>query len=421
MQTDDRTFVIVGASLAGAKAAETLRAEGFTGRVVLVGDETQRPYERPPLSKGFLAGKQPLEKAYVHEENWYDEKGVELVLGRRATDLDAAGHSVVLDGAERLRYDKLLLATGSRVRTLDVPGVDTTGVHYLRTATQSEVLQSELRRGAQVVVIGAGWIGLEVTAAAVEAGATVTVIEMEQLPLHRVLGREVAVSFRDLHREHGVTFRFGVGVREIGSAGGRVSSVVLDDGTELPADVVLIGVGVRPATELAEAAGLEVANGVVTDASLRTSDPDVYACGDVAASYNPLVGERIRVEHWANALNGGPAAAKSMLGQDVTYDRVPYFFSDQYDLGMEYSGWVAPGGYDEVVHRGDPALVGGKVPEYLVFWLSGGRVLAGMNVNVWDVTQAIQDLVRAGYAGRQVDPAKLADPSVPLASLLPDA
>jgi 3-phenylpropionate/trans-cinnamate dioxygenase ferredoxin reductase subunit len=416
--TDERTFVIVGASLAGAKAAETLRSEGFTGRVVLVGEEVERPYERPPFSKGYLQGDQPREKAYVHEEGWYDEHGVELLLGRRATDFNADGHVLTLDGVEQLRYDKLLLATGSRVRTLDVPGADAEGVHYLRTAGNSDALRAALRPGAQVVVVGAGWIGLEVTAAAVRHGATVTVVEVDRLPLRRVLGDEVAARFRELHEAHGVTFRFGAGVRELGSAGGRVTSVVLDDDTELPADVVVVGVGVRPATELAEAAGLAVADGVVTDAALRTSDPDVYACGDVAASHNPLLGRQIRVEHWANALNGGPAAARSMLGQPVEYARLPYFFSDQYDLGMEFSGWVSPGGYDRVVFRGDPTLADGKVPEYVVFWLAGGRVLAGMNVNVWDVTQEIQTLVRAGLAGTEVDPDALADPSVPLDKLV---
>lgn len=413
-----QTYVIVGASLAGAKAAETLRAEGFSGRLILVGEETERPYERPPLSKGFLQGRDPREKAHVHDAAWYAEQNVELMLGRRATDLDTAGHTLTLDGTESLRYDKLLLATGSRVRTLDVPGTDAAGVHYLRTLDQAGNLLAELRSGTQVVVIGAGWIGLEVAAAAADHGCSVTVVEADQLPLRRVLGDEVAATFRDLHAAHDVDFRFGAGVRELGGLDGRVTSVVLDDDTELPADVVVIGVGIRPATELAEAGGLAVDNGVVTDASLRTSDPDVYACGDVASSFHPMIGSRVRVEHWSNALNGGPAAARSMLGQPVEYNRVPYFFTDQYDLGMEYSGWVAPGGYDSVVFRGDPALVGGKVPEYLVFWLSGGRVLAGMNVNVWDVTETIQKLVRAGYAGSQVDPARLADPAVPLDDLL---
>ncbi|GAA4713317.1 NAD(P)/FAD-dependent oxidoreductase [Phytohabitans rumicis] len=406
-------FVIVGASLAGAKAAETLRAEGYTGRVVLVGEEIERPYERPPLSKAYLQGKDPRDKAFVHDEGWYAEHDVELILGRRATNLDAARHVLTLDGAEELPYDKLLLATGSRVRTLGVPGADLPGVRYLRTMDEADALLGALRTGGTVVVVGAGWIGLEVAAAAREHGCAVTVVEAASLPLHRVLGDEVAAVFRDLHVEHGVEFRFEVGVREFGDVGGRVASVVLDDDTELAADLVVVGVGIRPAVELAEAAGLAVEDGVVTDAALRTSDPDVYACGDVAHFHSPLVGARLRVEHWSNALNGGPAAARSMLGQPVVYDRVPYFFSDQYDLGMEYAGWAAPGSYDQVVFRGDRA---GR--EFVAFWVSGGRVLAGMNVNVWDVQEQIQALVRAGYAGRAVDLTKLSDVDVPLADLV---
>lgn len=417
MTDDARTFVIIGASLAGAKAAEALRAEGFTGRVVLVGEETEPPYERPPLSKGYLQGEDPREKARVHDERWYAENGVELLLGRRATNLDAGAHTVTLDGVERLRYDKLLLATGSRVRTLAVPGADAHGVRYLRTADEAEGLLAALAGGARVVVVGAGWIGLEVAAAARGHGCPVTVVELAPLPLHRVLGDEVAAVFRDLHAAHGVEFRFNTGVREIASRDGRVTGVVLDDGTELPADLVVVGVGVRPATELAEAAGLAVDDGVVTDASLRTSDPDIYACGDVASSVNPMLGRRVRVEHWANARGGGPAAARAMLGRDVVYDPVPYFYTDQYDLGMEYSGYVEPGGYDRVVLRGSPSIIDGRAPDFIAFWVRDGRVLAGMNVNVWDVADDIQKLVRAGYAGRPVDPAELADPGVPLADL----
>jgi 3-phenylpropionate/trans-cinnamate dioxygenase ferredoxin reductase component len=424
MSGEEQTFVIVGASLAGAKAAETLRAEGFTGRLVLVGEETELPYERPPLSKGYLLGKEPQEKAFVHDEKWYAQNGISLLLGRRATMLDTAAHTVTLDGVERLSYDKLLLATGSRVRALPVPGIEQAGVHYLRTMDESESLLAELRHlaeagGGQVVVVGAGWIGLETAAAAREHGARVAVVEVAPLPLHQVLGDEVASAFRDLHLAHDVEFYFGRGVQEIGGDGdGRVTSVVLDDGTQLAADVVVVGIGIRPNVELAESAGLAVSNGVDTDAGLRTSDPDVYACGDVACSHHPLLGRRIRVEHWSNALNGGPAAARAMLGQQVEYARVPYFFTDQYDLGMEYAGYVEPGGYDRVVFRGDPSIVDGKTPELLAFWLSGGRVLAGMNVNVWDVQDDIQALVRAGYGGKAVDPAKLADPGVPLGDLL---
>ncbi|HEY6596074.1 MAG TPA: FAD-dependent oxidoreductase [Asanoa sp.] len=415
---DQRVFAVVGASLAGGKAVETLRGEGFEGRIVLVGEELDLPYERPPLSKGYLLGKEPRDRAFVHDEKWYAEQRVELLLGTRATALDPAGHLVELDGGQALHYDKLLLATGSRPRTLDIPGGELRQVHYLRRIEQSDALRTAFAAAGPVVVLGAGWIGLETAAAARSYGAAVTVVETDLLPLRRVLGDEVATLFRDLHVAHGVDFRFGTGVREFGSVGDRLTDAVLDDGTEVAAETAVIGVGIQPNVELAAEAGLAVDNGVVTDSALRTSDPDIYACGDVASTHNPLVGDMLRVEHWANALNGGPAAARSMLGQEVVYDRVPYFYSDQYDLGMEYAGWVPPHAYDEVVFRGDPSIVDGKAPETVVFWLRGGRVLAGMNVNVWDVQDDIQRLVRAGYAGRRVDAAGLADPTVPLDSVV---
>ena len=420
----DETYVIIGASLAGAKAAETLRQEGFTGRVVLVGQETEPPYERPPLSKGYLLGTDPRWKAYVHEPSWYGEQNIEWRAGTLATALDLKNRTVTLHPTEELRYDKLLLATGSVVRTLTAPGSDLAGVHYLRTLDQADELLAAFQRGGHVVVVGAGWIGLETAAAARQHGCAVTVVEMDTLPLRRVLGDEVATVYRDMHAAKGVDFRFGAGVREILSvdgAGETVSGVVLDDGWEVAADTVVIGVGIRPSVELAAAAGLEIDNGVVTDATLRTSDPNVYACGDVASSVNPLLGIRLRVEHWANALNGGPAAARSMLaklGDAPEYAPVPYFFSDQYDLGMEYTGWVAPGDYDQVVFRGDPTVVDGAAPEFIAFWVRGGAVLAGMNANVWDVTETIAELVRAGVKGKTVDLAALADPEVPLTDLL---
>jgi 3-phenylpropionate/trans-cinnamate dioxygenase ferredoxin reductase component len=411
-------FAIVGASMTGAKAADELRAAGFDGRILLIGEEPERPYERPPLSKGYLLGAEPREKAYVHEAGWYDEHGVELALGVRATRLDPAAHSVELAGRDPVRYDKLLLATGSRVRRLEVPGGDLPGIRYLRALPDADALLADLRDARDVAVIGAGWIGLETAAAARTHGAQVTVVEMDRAPLRRVLGDEVAAVFAALHRAHGVAFRFGVGVREFRAGDdGRVSAVGLSDGTEVSADLVIVGVGIRPATELAEAAGLAVENGIVVDAGLRSSDPDIYAAGDVAAGAHPLLGSRIRVEHWSNALHGGKAAAHAMLGESVVYDRVPYFFTDQYDLGMEYAGWVEPGGYDEVVFRGDPSIGDGKTPEFVVFWVNDGRVAAGMNVNVWDVQDDIQALVRAGWAGRAVDPSRLADPTVPLREL----
>jgi 3-phenylpropionate/trans-cinnamate dioxygenase ferredoxin reductase subunit len=411
-------FVIVGASLAGAKAAETLRREGFDGRIVLIGAETARPYERPPLSKGYLNGTESREKAFVHEEGWYGSNDVELILGMEATDLDTGTHTLTLGGFEPLHYDKLLIATGSRPRQLDVPGADLSGVRYLRTIFDSDALVEHLQPGVRVVIVGAGWIGLETAAAAVNRGASALVVEMDTLPLRRVLGDEVAEIFANLHRAHGVDFRFGSGVSELIGEVGSLSGVRLSDGTEVPADLAILGVGIVPNVELAARAGLEVDNGIVTDAALRTSAPDVYACGDVASSFNPLLGKRIRVEHWANALNGGPAAAKSMLGQEVVYDRVPYFFSDQYDLGMEYSGYVEPGGYDQVVFRGGTEIRDGKAPEFMAFWVREGRVLAGMNVNVWDVNPDVQELVRAGYSGKTVDLDRLAEPNVPLVDLL---
>jgi 3-phenylpropionate/trans-cinnamate dioxygenase ferredoxin reductase component len=403
-------YVIVGASLAGAKAAEALRAQGFDGPVILIGDETERPYERPPLSKGYLLGTADRDSIYVHSPGWYPEHDVDLRLGTGVTGIDPSAHHVTLADGSRVGYARLLLATGSSPRRLPVPGADLPGVLYLRRVADSERLKATFQAASRVAVIGAGWIGLETTAAARAAGAEVTVLEAADLPLLRVLGAEVAQVFADVHREHGVDLRFGVQVAEITGSGGRASGVLLADGTRVTADAVIVGVGITPNAHLAQAAGLEVSNGIVVDSQLRSSDPDIFAAGDVANAYHPLLGKRIRVEHWANALNQPSTAARAMLGQDVAYDRVPYFFTDQYDLGMEYSGYVEPGEYDQVVFRGD---VGKR--EFMAFWLRGGRVLAGMNVNVWDVSDAVQDLVRAG---RPADVSKLADPSVPLEEVL---
>ncbi|MFB4304104.1 NAD(P)/FAD-dependent oxidoreductase [Actinomadura sp. NTSP31] len=405
----EETFVIVGAGLAGAKAAETLREEGFAGRVLLIGEEIERPYERPPLSKGFLLDKEPRDKAHVHEADWYDKHDVELRVGVSVDSVDRAAHEVRLSTKEPIGYTKLLLATGASPRRLEVPGSKLQGIHYLRTMGDSaELKQAFAHGGRRVVVAGAGWIGLEAAAAARAYGNDVTLIEPEPAPLHAALGPELGRVFADLHHEHGVDVRLDQGVAGFWGAG-QVSAVVTSGGAEVPADVVVVGIGVRPNARLAERAGLEVSDGILVDQSLRTSDPDIYAAGDVANAYNPLLGRRIRVEHWANALNGGPAAARAMLGQDVVYDRVPYFFSDQYDLGMEMSGVAAPGEYDQVVYRGDVAA-----REFVAFWLNEGRVVGGMNVNVWDVTDEVQALIRSG---RPVDAGRLADPGVPLADL----
>jgi 3-phenylpropionate/trans-cinnamate dioxygenase ferredoxin reductase subunit len=401
-------FVIVGGGLAGAKAAETLRTEGFDGRVVLVGAEDERPYERPPLSKGYLLGTAERESARVHEGDWYAAHDVELRTGAQVTGLDVAGHRVALDTGEEVPFARLLLATGASARRLRLPGADLDGVHYLRTLADADRLRAALTGGGRrVVVVGAGWIGLEVTAAARHHGNDVTVVEPQPTPLHTVLGAEMGDVFARLHRDHGVDLRTGTGVQAF-RGDGQVGAVVLDGGEEVAADLVVVGVGAAPNTGLAEEAGLAVGNGVLVDAGLRTSAPDVYAAGDVAAALHPLYGRHVRVEHWANALNQGPAAARSMLGQPVSYDRVPYFFTDQYDLGMEYSGLGSPEA--TVVCRGKP-----EDGAFIAFWLRDGRVEAGMNVNVWDVTGPIQELIRSG---RQVPDERLTDPAVPLEQLL---
>jgi 3-phenylpropionate/trans-cinnamate dioxygenase ferredoxin reductase subunit len=407
----DNRFVIVGAGLAGGKAAQALREEGFTGRVVILGNESERPYERPPLSKGLLLGTAGRDSAYVHEAGWYDKHDVDLRTGAQAEAIDRNSHEVVLAGGERVGYDRLLLATGARPRRVPVPGADLDGVLHLRTLADSDRINETVTSGTRLVIIGAGWIGLEIAAAARERGATVDIVEMAHLPLQRVLGDRIAEVFAGLHREHGVTFHFDARLTELRGTG-RVEAVALADGTVLPADAVLVAVGAQPNTELAEQAGLPVDNGILVDATLATGDPDIFAAGDVANAEHPLFGTRIRVEHWANALNMGPAAARNMLGKATPYELLPYFYTDQYDLGMEYSGW-APSPDVDVVVRGDLAA-----REFIAFWVDDGRVQAGMNVNVWDVTDDIQELVRAGCAGRTVDPARLADPAVPLGEVL---
>ena len=406
--TTDRTFMIVGAGLTGAKAAETLRAEGFDERVVLIGAEDERPYERPPLSKDYLRGEAERETVYVHPEGFYAEHDIELRLGRTAVSLNVAGRELALDDGERLRYDRLLLATGAEPRRLSIPGGELDGVLYLRSVADSDALRGRLDRGGAVVVIGAGWIGAEVAASARQRGLEVTVIDPLTVPLERVLGTEVGAVYRDIHLDHGVQMLLGTAVEafEGDTAVERVRTI---DGRELECDFVVVGVGVHPRTGLAAQAGLAVDNGILVDEHLQTGAPDVFAAGDVANAHHPFYGERIRVEHWANALHQGPIAARAMLGEPDVYDRLPYFFSDQYDVGMEYAGFART--WDRVIFRGDPAT-----REFIAFWLSGDRVVAGMNVNVWDVIDPIQRLISERVA---VDDRRLADPDVPLDELVP--
>jgi 3-phenylpropionate/trans-cinnamate dioxygenase ferredoxin reductase subunit len=384
-----RTVAVVGAGLAGGKAVEALRGEGFDGRILLFGEERHRPYERPPLSKGYLQGNDERETVFVHPEPWYAEHDVDLRLGTAVTGLDRHAHELMTRDGEAVRYDRLLLATGATPRHLRLPGADLPGVHYLRTLDDSDALRDAFRPGANVVVIGAGWIGLETAAAARGAGATVTVLESAELPLLRVLGPRMAQVFAGLHRENGVDLRLGVGVAALRGDGSAVTGVELGDGSVVEADAVVVGVGVSPNVELARQAGLDVDDGVLVDAGLRSSDPHVFAVGDVANAEHPVLKRRIRVEHWANALHQPEVAAQSILGKDAVYDRLPYFFTDQYDLGMEYVGHA--GADDEVVVHGD---LEGR--EFVALWVREGRVVAGMNVNVWDVTDRIRDLILAG-------------------------
>lgn len=404
------SIVIVGAGLAGAKAAETLREEGYEGRLVLVGDESERPYERPPLSKDYLRGEAGLDKVRVHEAGFYAEHAIELRAGAPVTAIDTTGRTVTLAGGEDLAWDRLLLATGAEPRRLPVPGADLEGVLYLRTLADSERLRAALGAGGRLVVVGAGWIGSEAAASARALGVEVTLLERLAVPLENVLGPTVGGLYADLHREHGVELLTGTGLEAIEGAG-RAERVRLAGGRTIDCSAVLIGVGVAPRTALAEAAGLAVDDGILVDATLRTSAPGVYAAGDVANAEHPFYGRRVRVEHWANALNQGPVAARNMLGGEEPYDRIPYFFSDQYEVGMEYSGLAH--GSDEVVIRGDLAA-----RELIAFWIADGRVAAGMNVNVWAVNDAVQSLIRSRAP---IDPVRLRDRDVPLEALLPAA
>ncbi len=399
--------VIVGGGLAAAKTAEAVRAAQFDGPVTLVGDEPHRPYERPPLSKAYLQGKAERDSVFVHPAAWYVDHDVDLRLGTAAVVLDRADHTVRLADGTSVGYQRLLLATGSSPRGIGVPGEDLAGVHRLRRLEDSDDIRSAFTTASRVVVVGAGWIGLETAAAARLAGVQeVTILQRASLPLLGVLGPEVAGVFVDLHREHGVELRFDVRVTGFTGRDGAVTGVDLADGSHLPADVVVVGVGITPNDSLAREAGLEVDDGIVVDEHLRTSDPDVFAAGDVANAWNPTLRRRIRVEHWANAVNQPVVAAAGLVGGEAVYDRLPYFYSDQYDLGLEYLGHAAPGEYDRVVVRGDLA---GR--ELIAFWLSGDRVLAGMNVNVWDVTEPIRGLITSR---RPVDVRRLTDPGVPL-------
>ncbi|TFC96293.1 MULTISPECIES: FAD-dependent oxidoreductase [Cryobacterium] len=407
-------FVIVGAGLAGARAAEAIRSEGFDGGIVLLAGEDEHPYVRPPLSKDYLAGTSARDTIDVHPAEWYRDRGIDVRLGNRVTGLALDTHEVTLEEGRAVRYDKLLLATGASSRRFPGSGAALDGVHHLRTVVESQALRAELEPGnRRVVIVGAGWIGLEVAAAARGYGNAVTVLGREGAPLAAVIGAEVGSVFAELHRVNGVELRTGTRTVDLMGAGGHVTGVLLSDGEVVPADVVVVGIGAEPNTELARDAGMAVDDGIVVDAAFRSIDPDVYAVGDVASVFHPVLRHHLRLEHWDNAERAGAAAGRSMLDQAVSYDAIPYFYTDQFDLGMEYSGYGTLARGAEVVFRGDRA---GR--EFMAFWVADGQVVAGLNVNVWNVNETVQRFIRTGV---RVDASRLADESIALDELLAGA
>jgi NADPH-dependent 2,4-dienoyl-CoA reductase/sulfur reductase-like enzyme len=394
--------VVVGGGLAGAKSVEALRNAGFDGAVTLVTEEVELPYERPPLSKSYLLGTSSFDKAVVLSDEWYRDQDVDLRLGDRAEAVDLAARRVTLASGATATYDRLILATGSTPRRLAVPGAQASGVFYLRTHRDADALRACLGPTSRLVIIGGGWIGLEVAAAARQAGTAVTVLEVADLPLAGVLGHQLARSFADLHRDHGVDLRTGARLDAIlTDATGAAAAVRLADGTVIEATAVVVGIGVQPRVELAARAGLAVDNGVLVNAALISSDRHVAAVGDIAAHAHPLLQTRIRVEHWAAALNQPATAVAALLGREAQYDLLPYFYTDQYDLGMEYVGHAPPGSYTDVVVRGD---LDGRC--FVAFWLRDNRILAGMAVNVWDAIDDVKALIRTRGT---VDPTRLTD------------
>lgn len=394
--------VIVGAGLAAAHVATTLREAGDSRPVTIIGDEGRRPYERPGLSKGVLQGEQKVDELFVHDAGWYDEHRVETRLADPVVGVDLTARQVRLASGEVLEYGDLVLATGARPRMVDLPGIDLPGVHTLRRIEDCEVLREAFGRGGRLVVIGAGWIGLEVAAAARKADMDVTVLEYAKVPLRAALGERMGRYFARLHERNGVDLRTGVGVTAI-EGDGRASGVRVG-GEVFPADLVVVGVGAVPNVEQASAAGLDVDNGVLVDDQLRAAE-HVYAIGDVANAVNSALGGRLRVEHWDNAIRQGQLAGHVLLGEDAHYDWQPYFFTDQYDLGMEYVGRGSAD--DEVVVRGDE-----ESGEFLAFWLREGVVTAAMNVNIWDVNDQLRALI-----GRRIEPSRLTDAAVELTDL----
>ena len=407
------SIVIAGAGLAGATAARTLRAEGFTGRISLVGAELHHPYLRPPLSKEYLLGKAGEEAVPVAPDAWYTENDVDLRLGVTVAEINPGAHTVRLSNGDTVNYGALLLATGALPRRIPLSGSGLDGVTTFRTLDDSRLLRERLSPGGKnVVMIGSGWIGMELAAAASSYGNHVTLLGLEDIPLAAAIGPELGSFFRSVHEGNGVQFRLPESAAGLQGDSGRVTAVVTASGEVLPADIVVVAVGVAPQTGLAAEAGLTVDNGILTDAALRTSSADIFAAGDVANALHPFTGQHHRSEHWSNALNGGKIAAKSMLGQDAVLDTIPYFYTDQYDVSMEYSGFPTLAAGTEPVIRGS---VEGR--RFIAFWQHEGRVVAGMNVNMPRTQKPIKALISSRSS---VPASRLSDESVALDQLLTD-
>jgi 3-phenylpropionate/trans-cinnamate dioxygenase ferredoxin reductase subunit len=413
------SIVIVGGGLAGATAAKTLRAEGHAGPVILLGAESHPPYLRPPLSKEYLLGKADEDSVPVVPDGWYQENGVDLRLNVSATGVEPDARTVGLSDGTTLRYGSLLITTGATPRRLGLPGSELAGVSTFRTLDDSRRLRRSLEKGGKnVVMVGSGWIGMELAAAAATYGNEVTLLGLEEIPLGAAIGPELGSFFRSLHEANGVRFRLPASAREIIGKSGAVTGVVTDSGELLPADIVVIAVGVLPETELGRIAGLDIDNGILTDASLRTSAAGIFAAGDVANALHPYTGQHHRSEHWSNALNGGKVAAKAMLGQDATLSTIPYFYTDQFDVSMEYSGFPTLAAGAEPVIRGSL-----ERKEFIAFWQQDSLVVAGMSVN-WPRKEqpGAQKTIKALISAKTpISPERLGDGSAGLDQLLPEA
>ena len=390
--SEPRTVAVVGAGLAGGKTVEALRAEGYDGRIILFGDELHRPYERPPLSKGYLQGNDARGSVFVHPEGWYTEHDVDLRLGVEVTGLDRHAHELMTHDGEPVRYDRLVLATGRDAAPAAAARRRSAGRRTTcarsTTATRCAPCSARDERGG-------GRRGMDRPrdrGGRPGAGATVTVLESAELPLLRVLGPRMAQVFADLHRENGVDLRLGASVSVVPRGPVRRDAVSSSATAAWSRRTRWWSGSGSARTSTSPARQACRGDGVLVDANLRSSDPRIFAVGDVANAQHPVLGRRIRVEHWANALHQPEVVATSVLGRDAVYDRLPYFFTDQYDLGMEYVGY-ADAGYDEVVVRGDL-----DAREFVALWVRDGRVVAGMNVNVWDVTDRIRDIILAGQS-----------------------